>query len=132
MGQVIEGYIRLSGHLRPHSGKDRRPRPTEAAWIGDWYDTQVYQPPELLQQERYLVPFTSENPFKMNDETEWHAQSIRGIILEAVPGEPDTFQRLGTFTHPWGSHRTPEEVALYPEFDNFDFEDFERQVITLI
>ena len=132
MGQVTGGHVRLFGHMCRHSGKDRRPDPTNRTWTGDWYDTEVYQPPELLQRDRYLLPFVSETPLLINDETEWRARSIRGIILESVLGDSNTYKRLGTFAHPWGQHRTPKEVFLYPEFADFDLCDFERQIITII
>ncbi|EDU41333.1 tol protein [Pyrenophora tritici-repentis Pt-1C-BFP] len=115
MEQVTGGYFHLSGYMRPHSGKDRRPRSKDVPFISDWYDTHMNQSPELLQQGRYLLSSKYDDPlsFSMDNQTSFHTGYVRGLILEAVSDEQ-------------------EEISLYPEFDDFDFDNLERQVITII
>ncbi|RMZ73649.1 heterokaryon incompatibility [Pyrenophora seminiperda CCB06] len=113
MGQVTDGYVRLSGYLRPHSGKNRNfllPYQTYSApsvdfTRGDVYDTQI-PPQDLMQKERYLVPFLSQDLRRGNEDgTDW---CIKGLILEPVSSESNTYRRLGLFCHHLG--RDPETL----------------------
>jgi hypothetical protein len=60
---------------------------------------------------------------------------VFGLILEAVDLEKSVYKRIGAFRHMWGDGRTfqdnprPED---YPEFLDFDPENFERHTITII
>jgi hypothetical protein len=61
--------------------------------------------------------------------------NVLGLILEAVDLERSVYRRIGAFRHMWGDGRTtmdnprPED---YPEFLDFDPENFERHTITII
>jgi hypothetical protein len=60
---------------------------------------------------------------------------VYGLILEVVGFESSVYRRIGSFRHMWGDGRTyydnprPED---YPEFLDFDPENFERHIITII
>jgi hypothetical protein len=60
---------------------------------------------------------------------------VYGLILEAVNLESSIYRRIGAFKHMWGNGRTsvnnprPED---YPEFLDFDANNFERHTVTII
>jgi hypothetical protein len=60
---------------------------------------------------------------------------VYGLILEVVDLEKSIYRRIGAFKHMWGDGRTdvdnpkPED---YPEFLDFDPDNFERHTVTII
>jgi hypothetical protein len=60
---------------------------------------------------------------------------VYGLILEVVDLEKSMYRRIGAFKHMWGDGRTdvdnpkPED---YPEFLDFDPENFERHTVSII
>jgi hypothetical protein len=60
---------------------------------------------------------------------------VYGLILETVDPENSVYRRIGAFRHMWGDGRTFEDNPKpedYPEFLDFDPDNFERHTITII
>lgn len=69
------------------------------------------------------------------DELKIDLGRVYGLILEAVDLDNAVYRRIGASKHMWGDGRTFEDNPKpedYPEFVDFDPENFERHTITII
>jgi hypothetical protein len=71
----------------------------------------------------------------MDDDRRINLGYVYGLILEVVDPELPVYRRIGAFRHVWDDRRTtmdnpkPED---YPEFLDFDPDNFERHTVTII
>jgi hypothetical protein len=49
-----------------------------------------------------------------------------------IPDRPKTYKRIGTFQYLLGIGLSDEERTIYPEFTDFDVENFGQEVVTII
>jgi hypothetical protein len=136
MGSIVEGHIRLFGHVRKcifRKNEDPNKRTYPA---GDWYDDATYGEREVPELRPVLLPIAFSGPhsaFAKDGTVEsYYPATITGLILRAVSADDDTYERIGIFTHPLGEYCTEEHSEKYPEFSDFDTDNFERQIITLV
>jgi hypothetical protein len=85
--------------------------------------------------ERYALSVEATGGSDKDDNRFFDVGYLYGLILEAVDPELPVYRRIGAFKHMWGDLRTsvdnpkPED---YPEFLDFDPENFERHTVTII
>jgi hypothetical protein len=61
----------------------------------------------------------------------WPAM-LYGLILELVPTQKNMYKRVGIFQHAVGRELFVEERAVFPEFIDFDVNNFGQDVVTII
>ncbi|KAF1832342.1 hypothetical protein BDW02DRAFT_600061 [Decorospora gaudefroyi] len=142
MGQVTNGSILLSGQVR------KRTR-VFLGWvdpvlgantiIGYRYDDPSYRDQDVPGTTPYLLPVewvpASEHNIRQKPGTpkEYCPAMITGLLLKAVStAEKDTYERIGTFTHPWGEYCSDEQRQAFPGFHDLDPDHVKRQKITLV
>jgi hypothetical protein len=132
-GRILDGRLRINGHLR-RSDRTLSKRYTRhvETWSMDaldyqyeWFEEGYHEDGSRVMEECYffLMAYRRATTVITNDET------IDVDRAESV------YCRIGAFKHVWGKERTFEDNPLpedYPEFLDFDPDNFERHTITII
>jgi hypothetical protein len=58
--------------------------------------------------------------------------TLIGLILEVVPDETKTYQKIGIFEYSHGIGTSDDDPAMFPECTDFDVDDFGQGAITII
>jgi len=139
-GNVTGGYIRLKAPMRTTKQRMHRWRYHRAAPGYEWYD-EGYDASGHRRAGgtcHLLMGFTIKH-----EEGGPERQSLDrparylGLIIKAVGGEPDVYQRIGAFCHPYGTweskqHWPEPEFGECAEFEGFDPNNYQRHTITII
>jgi hypothetical protein len=154
-GRILDGRLRINGHLR-RSDRTLSKRYTRhvETWSMDaldyqyeWFEEGYHEDGSRVMEECYffLMAYRRATTVITNDETidvdaikHMHVLPVGhvyGLILECVDRAESVYCRIGAFKHVWGKERTFEDNPLpedYPEFLDFDPDNFERHTITII
>lgn len=143
MGRVVDGYLRMSGRLQqsrrkiaiPFSRHLKNGSTVQFDSFDAGYTKSGMRP---LNCNTYF--FLMAYPHGWNkaevvvEPTTGPVGYVFGSILESVDLRTATFRRIGVFRHQWGdlwrSKHDPGPKE-YPEFIDFDPENFEHQTITI-
>jgi hypothetical protein len=161
-GRLSGGHLSISGHLKksPRTISKRYSRPkmtlwekvrTQYEWFEDGYTDDGDRPMSncsffLMAYEMYRLTSDVDSNTLSNAEARGNQEIdgdrvsvdigfVYGLILEAVDPEKSVYRRIGAFRHMWGDGRTFEDNPKpedYPEFHDFDSDNFDRHTITII
>jgi hypothetical protein len=161
-GRLKGGHVKLSGHLRKSDRviSMRYISPTmtrweqvstQYEWFEDGYTDDGDRPMSncsffLMAYEKNRRTLDVDSNTLSNAEARGNQEIngdkfsidigfVFGLILETVDPETSVYRRIGAFRHMWGDGRTFEDNPKpedYPEFLDFDPNNFERHTITII
>ena len=83
----------------------------------------------ILSQRECLISCTESEDQRR---TPYRESKLFGLIHETASENPVTYKRVGMFVHPWGHYWNEEGLKAYPEFSDFDPDNFERQLVTIV
>jgi len=135
MGPLLSGYVKLSAHLRPMRTGIKQLSNCCGFRLGEMCDDGCHTKPQIPAKGFLLLLLRSERavPFRSPGVQNVMVPALFvGLVLEPHASEPNTFRRFGVFKHPWGEYSTPEDLTAFPEFADFDVNNFERQEVTII
>jgi hypothetical protein len=136
LGKVLHGYLCISGHLRKASRQTStwftRVFPTHTCNYPhiqyEWFDAGYIDNNTRHMRDAYffLMAYRKLEPRKRN--------SVIGLVLEPYNKEKTLWRRIGAFQHLWNGVPDEYDAPLtdYPEFNNWDPNNFERHTVTII
>jgi hypothetical protein len=94
----------------------------------EWFDAGYIDDKTRHTRGAYFFLMAYQKPTSQN------RNSVIGLILEPYNREKTVWRRIGAFQHLWNC--VPEEYDApledYPEFNDWDPENFERHTVTII
>jgi hypothetical protein len=143
-GRITQGHLRLICHIR--KGHDRLAFENQfryaiecerfddgydvsgARAIGEsWFCVLMYR---NFRKVEYNPTILVSND---SSTSTWKHGYIMGLILEAVEDAPQTYRRVGMFSHPWGKGTPNYIMEKCPEFvDVEDPTQLEQKEVTII
>lgn len=143
MGGVLDGYVRLRSHMRGNVRKVSRsydfmrqvPKSEGKFVVADqeWFDVGYQGDGTKSLENAYFLLLAYESNTSTNS-----AEIFWGLIIEPVDLKTSTYRRIGAFQHfttavmEAARRRDGYMLTDYPEFDDFDPDNLERQTITII
>lgn len=141
-GCISSARLRISGHLRKaiRQASERKIRPysyTDQSAQYEWFDTGH-------EGQNFEIRDMSTAYFLLLAHREWawmldisnksvQIEKLTGIIVEPVDDDRTTWRRIGLFDHPRGDGWIGHDYSPgYPEFDDWDPENYERHTITIV
>jgi hypothetical protein len=128
-GRIIDGYVTLADHVRSRS----RPQVSEETYWN--YKRERYDDDHCISHDGecfLLLSYEEKEVFMAPNGPFCSPATLHGLILRLIPDRPKTYKMVGTFQYLLEIGLSDEERTIYPEFTNFDVENFGQEVVTII
>ncbi|KAI4622206.1 hypothetical protein J4E83_004946 [Alternaria metachromatica] len=144
-GCISSARLQMSGHLRKaiRQASERNVRRMPSYSCDDqgvqyeWFDT-GHDAEKLnirdMSTAYFLLLAHRERAWVLDISNNFvQTEKLTGIIVEPVDEDRTTWRRIGLFDHPRGDGWMERDYSPgYPEFDDWDPENYERHTITII
>jgi hypothetical protein len=140
-GRVIAGCVKVAGPFRVRQSRQWRPQTGHNFLKKDAYNRTIDSGHEAYDDghetshdgEAFLVlVHEKSNQYISVDGPGFWPAMLHGLILEMVSNQKNIYKRVGIFRHAVGRDLFVEERAVFPEFTDFDVNNFGQVVVTII
>jgi len=140
LGCISSARVHISGHLRKGlrqvSERNIRRSWEDNAEQHEWFDT-GYGGKDFLIRDMSAAYFLllvqdERTSLAIGDDHYVCIKRLIGIIVEPVDESRTTWRRIGAFDHPHPRWMGQKGIPDYPEFRNWDPNNYEKHAITLI